>query len=360
VRPDARAGAPTVGRLPEGIRHSRSWGQVDPGPVFIAGPDRSGTTLMFALLASHPNISMVRRTNMWRYFHGRYGDLGSRPNLERCLSDMTRYRRMQHLQPDADRIRREFLRGEQTYGRLFALFHTHHAARAGKARWGDKSLHTEHFAGRVFEEFPDARIIHMVRDPRDRYASVRRRHGRDLSRIGGATGRWLDSTRAGRRNRARYPDRYLLVRYEDLARDPEDTMRRVCSFIGEDYTAAMLSMGGAPEHRAGNSSFGDLESGAISPRGIGRAAAVLSPSEIAFIELVARRSMAALGYVRIGPTLSRGARIGFYAGLVPFQLARMIGWMALARLQRRRGARVPSSRMAEPSDGPRARAGRRA
>ena len=46
------------------------------GPVFIAGADRSGTTLLFALLASHPNISMVRRTNMWRYFHQRYGDLG--------------------------------------------------------------------------------------------------------------------------------------------------------------------------------------------------------------------------------------------------------------------------------------------
>ena len=54
-------------------------------PIFIAGPDRSGTTLMFALLASHPNLSMVRRTNMWRYFHGRYGDLGDPQNLERCL-----------------------------------------------------------------------------------------------------------------------------------------------------------------------------------------------------------------------------------------------------------------------------------
>ena len=37
------------------------------GPVFIAGADRSGTTLLFALLASHPNISMSRRTNAgWR------------------------------------------------------------------------------------------------------------------------------------------------------------------------------------------------------------------------------------------------------------------------------------------------------
>ena len=349
-----RTDAPGGGALKEsgelsemGLTRSRP--EPEPRPVFIAGPDRSGTTLMFALLASHPNISMVRRTNMWRYFHRRYGDLGSPRNLERCLGDMTRYRRMQHLKPDADRIRGEFLQGEATYGRLFALLHEHHAARAGKGRWGDKSLHTEHYTDRVFEEFPNARIIHMIRDPRDRYASVRRRHGHDLSRVGAATGRWLDSTRAARRNQARFPDRYLLVRYEDLARDPEGTMRHVCSFIEEDYSSAMLSMEGAPEHRGGNSSFGDLERGAISTRGIGRSVTVLSPSEIAFIELLARRSMGALGYERIGPALSTGARVRFYAGVLPFQLVRMIGWVMLARLRRRRGARIPPSRLTDPA-----------
>jgi len=131
-------------------------------PVFIAGPDRSGTTLMLALLASHPQLSMVRRTNMWRYFHGRYGDLSNPANLDRCLDDMIGFRRMRHLEPDRERIRREFLEGETTYGRLFALFHLHHAERVGRPRWGDKSLHTEHYADRVFAEFPEARVVHMM------------------------------------------------------------------------------------------------------------------------------------------------------------------------------------------------------
>ena len=51
---------------------------IDNQPIFIAGPDRSGTTLLYALLASHPNISMVRRTNFWRWFYGRYGDLSNK------------------------------------------------------------------------------------------------------------------------------------------------------------------------------------------------------------------------------------------------------------------------------------------
>src|ERR687896_1775843 len=100
------ASIPATQRPRRGAIPTQMSGPTEPAPVLVGGPDRSGTTLMFALLASHPNISMVRRTNMWRYFHRRYGDLGDARNLERCLSDMTRYRRMRPLKPDADRIRR--------------------------------------------------------------------------------------------------------------------------------------------------------------------------------------------------------------------------------------------------------------
>jgi sulfotransferase family protein len=315
-------------------------------PLFVAGPDRSGTTLMFALLASHPDVSMVRRTNMWRYFHRRYGDLGDRTNLELCLGDMVAYRRMRHLQPDLDRIRADFLDGPATYGRLFALFHEHNAERTGKTRWGDKSLHTEHYADRVLAELPDARIIHMVRDPRDRYASVRRRNGQDLSRVGAATGRWLVSTRAGRHNERRYPGRYLLVRYEDLVREPEATMRRLCAAIDLDYSPHMLSMAGLPEHRdrGGNSSFRDMEPGTISTRAVGRFRTVLSAPELAFIQLVAGRELVACGYERVSVELTGRDRPRFWAVDLPIHLARMAGWIALERLRRWRGVRVPPAK----------------
>jgi hypothetical protein len=325
----------------------RAGHQRAPGPVFVAGPDRSGTTLMFALLSSHPDLCMVRRTNMFRYFYGRYGDLARPENLDRCLSDMTRYRRMRHLQPDAERIRREFLEGPPTYGRLFALFHAHHAQRAGRPRWGDKSLHTEHHADDVFAAFPDARIVHMVRDPRDRYASVRRRNGRDLSRVGAATARWLMSTRAGRRNALRHHDRYLVVRYEDLVRAPETTVRRVCDHIGVAYSPEMLTMDGLPGHRdtGGNSSFGDLEPGAISVRAVGRFRTVLSPGELSFIDLFAGRAAAGFGYERVPGQFTTSQRVRFVVSELPVATARMFGWMLLTRTQLWRGERIPRVRL---------------
>jgi hypothetical protein len=318
------------------------------GPIFIAGPDRSGTTLLFALLASHPNVSMVRRTNMWRYFHNRYDDLGESENFERCFSEMLRYNRIQNfLKPDAKRIRREFRLEKPTYGRLFSLFHQHHAESLGKNRWGDKSLHTEHYVDRVFTEFPDAKILHITRDPRDRYASVRKRHGRDVPRLGGATGRWLLSMGKALKNRKRYPERYKIIRFEDLASNPEKTMKDVCAFIDEEYTPEILTMSGASDHTSsgGNSSFGKIEPGKISQSPIGRYREILSNIEIAYIQMFSGRYMDQLGYQRAPVKLSAKEMLKFYGQILPSNLIRMVGWMLLNTIKIKRGEPIPRSRM---------------
>lgn len=317
-------------------------------PIFIAGPDRSGTTLLFAILASHPNISMVRRTNMWRYFHKRYGALAQPENFERCLGEMLRYNRIQtFLKPDVERIRREFWQGQPSYGRLFSLFHQHHAESLGKKRWGDKSLHTEHYVDRLFAEYPDARVLHITRDPRDRYASVRKRHGRDVPRLGGANGRWLFSMTKALENQRRYPDRYKILRFEDLAGDPEKTAREICAFLGEQYFPEMLSMGGASDHTnsGGNSSFGKIEPGKISQKPIGRYREVLSNMEIAYIQMVAGKYMKQLGYQRDEVKLPAGEKLKFYGKVVPSSFLRMAGWMLLNAIKIRRGEPVPRSRL---------------
>lgn len=318
------------------------------GPIFIAGPDRSGTTLLFALLASHPNISMVRRTNMWRYFHERYGDLKQGENFDRCFGEMLRYNRIQNfLQPDAKRVRQEFWLDKPTYGRLFSLLHQHHAESLGKTRWGDKSLHTEHYVDRVFTEFPNAKVLHITRDPRDRYASVRKRHGRDVPRLGGANGRWLFSMTKALDNRKRFPNQYKIIRFEDLASDPERIMKDVCDFIGEEYTPEMLTMNGASDHTSsgGNSSFGKIEPGKISQKPIGRYREVLSNIEIAYIQLIAGRFMKQLGYQRDPVKLSVGEILKFYGQVLPSSLMRTFGWMLLNTLKIMRGEPLPRSRM---------------
>ncbi len=341
---------------------------MDREPVFVVGIERSGTSLMYALLASHPSIAMTRRTNLWRYFYNQYGDLKQPDNLERCLAGIMAYKRLRVLSPDPERVRREFCRGEPTYARLLRLLVEHHLERTGKPRWGDKSLNTERYIDDVFAVYPNARVIHMIRDPRDRYASfrtgllsgtwllrlgnnpgnrndparIRRRYGR--GGVGAATAKWLASSALAKRNQRRYPDRYKVLCYENLVTHPEETLREVCAFIGEECVPDMLSMEGAKAFRetGGNSSYGRREAGHISTASLGRFRQVMSTREIAFMQAYAGREMATYGYHLEPVQFSLGERVQLCLVDWPVNLAWMLAKGTSETLRDRRHRTPPA------------------
>jgi len=322
---------------------------MDRGPIYIAGLERTGTSLIYALLASHPNIAMTRRTNLWTHFYEQYGDLRDPTNLDRCLDTMMRYKRLLKLEPDPDRLRRDFVAGEPTYGRLFALLEEQYAERLGKPRWGDKSLNQERYADQIFQAYPGARILHMMRDPRDRFASSKTRWKVRRGGVGAGAAEWLASARLAIRNRARHPDRYLVVRYEELAARPGETLREICGLIDERFAPEMLSMEGAPVFRekGSNSSYGRREPGVISTDSIGRFRQVLSPRQIAFIQRVARVEMSVFEYEPEPVRLVAAQRLRFAFGDVPLESARLLAWRTREAIRERKGRPVPSYRLVE-------------
>jgi Sulfotransferase family len=306
------------------------------GPIFIGGLDRSGKTTMRAFLASHPNIAIPAvGSNMETYFYGRFGDLAKPDNLERCLAAMLRYKHVRFLDPDPDRIRSEFREGPATYGRLFSLFLIHHAEREGKPRWGAQTGLIERYADHLFEAYPGVKVIHMVRDPRDRYEASLALWPDGKGRAGGATARWRYSVRLAERNLRRYPRDYRVVRFEDMVKRPDEVLREVCAFLDEPYVPQMLAMPRAPKHRdmlAAGSGRAPAD-GPLSSDFIGRFRGRVPRTEIAFIQLHAGPLMRAYGYRpdRLGLTTREWARFAVIDW--PDQLARMALWRALDALQ---------------------------
>jgi hypothetical protein len=315
-------------------------------PIFIAGLDRSGTTLLYALLASHPNIAMVRRTNFWRWFYGRFGNLDNEENFERLLDKVLRYQRIEPLMPDEDRIRKEFRQGEPSYGRFFMLLLQHYAERKGKSRWGDKSLHTERYIDEVINEFPDAKIIYTLRDPRDRYASIRKRFGKDNPRVGAATGEWLSSIKVAMKNSKKYPGNFMIIKFEDLVNETESTCKKICNFIGEEYEPTMLTLQGASRYQKnrGNSSFEKIEPGEISKKPVGRYKSVLSLSEIIFIQSFTKKYLIETGYPLDKVRVSLIEKLRFYFWFFPPKLLRMIRWLLALSSSTVKRPKVPENR----------------
>lgn len=328
-----------------GKDHDRHEGTVvTQGPVFVAGLERSGTSLLYALLGSHPDIAMTRRTNLWRYVYGQYGDLADPANLGRCLGVMERYKRLVVLELDFEALRRAMAQGPATYPRLFELVGRQVADRAGKPRWGDKSLHTERFADRIIDSYPGARILHMMRDPRDRSASVAARWGRRLGGVGAGAAEWIHSARLALRNAERHPGSYRVVRYESLVGDAPSELEEICRFIQAPWAEEMLGMGGAGSFResGGNSSYGARTPGTISADSIGRYRSVLTRGQIEFIEGAAGEEMAAMGYPA-GKTSARAALARH-----PVEAVRYAAWGSRESVRRRIGeSGVPAYRMVE-------------
>jgi len=306
------------------------------GPIFIGGPDRCGKTTLQAFLVSHPNIWISAvGSNMWTYFYDRYGYLGKPANFERCLRAMLHYKHVKFLQPDADRIRRDFACGEATYARLFALFQQHCAERAGKPRWGDQTGLVERYAGQILAAYPGAKILHMVRDPRDRYEASISLWPKGKGRAGGATARWLYSVRLAKRNLQRFPDSYMIVQFEKLIGETEKTLRRVCEFLEEEFTPAMLTMEGAPAFRDAleKNAKGATRHSPLSTDFIGGFRSKINKRELHFMQLYAGREMQEFGYQLEPIRFSAGDWLFFSLFDFPANLARKLAWRGVEAAQ---------------------------
>jgi len=280
-------------------------------PVFIAGLAHSGKTELRRALSCLPHLELTRRTYVWTRFYDRFGDLGDDANLSRCLGVLAEDEDAARLEPDIERIEREFLSGPRTYTRLFAIFHRQHAERRGKTRWGDQLGSVEHLARRILTALPEARMIHMIRDPRSLFAP---RGGSTSSaeRIGLNTARWVASASAGQTNMQTFPERYLILRHEDLWSRTPDVLQQVCQFLEEPYSPDMVVK------LSGNRRGGDDEESMIRRPAF----------EIVFTELHAAEHLAALRYPVSGIQMSRSERLAYRLSQQPRGRAAMKLWRA--------------------------------
>ena len=293
-------------------------------PVFIGGLAHSGKTPLRLFLAKHPNLVLTRQTYMWNRFYNRYGDLSHPQNFERCLTDMLQTKGIKALQPEPERIRREFGQGEMTYGRLFALFHEHYAEREGKSRWGDQLGFVERFADPIFAAYPQAKMIHMIRDPRDRYEVAKGLSRQRKGKVGWDTARWVYSADLMQRNQRHYPEQYMVVRYETFCAYPEATLRDICYFLGEAFVPEMVA---GMNHFDTNEIDDDQNVTSQATIQIDKVGDDrLSKRDLMFTQAYTRQHMLAFDYALESPSLSLGDRLLFYLVDWPVNRIGMAAW----------------------------------
>jgi len=260
-------------------------------PIFIGGLQRSGTSLMRAIIGSHPTLAIYKSDlPLWTKYYKHHHDLDlNDPDirmqlLDEIISDRKSLKII-GLTFNAQEILAS-LQNEShvTFGVLFQHLLRQYAKLIGRPRWGLKTPHNEFWSDEIFAAYPDAKMIHLIRDPRDVAVSIKSR-GWDKP-LEKTCRKWQKSAQLGKIQQDKYANSYMVVRYEDLVGNPESITQKVCDLVELDYRPDLLKMDAQLGWRGSNSHFDDLgyEHEGISEKAIGRYTEYLDLVDVAFIE----------------------------------------------------------------------------
>lgn len=195
-------------------------------PVFIVGPLRSGTTLLRLLLDHHGSISI---------FHELEGAVSQAvgdewPALPAYYEFIENDRQMQDLAFAVDR--------SLSYEELVKSFLSQAYDRNPKPTIGAAVHSRMDLLPRLW---PDARFIHLLRDPRDVSRSCIGMGW--VGNVHEGVHMWIEAERRWDALRRLVDDANTIeVRFESLVREPEASLTRVCDWLQVHFDASMLDI----------------------------------------------------------------------------------------------------------------------
>lgn len=223
-------------------------------PIFIIGYERSGTTLLMAMLGCHPRIAVPEvgwlfpRIYPWRYT---YGDLSIDSNFRTMGAEMLFGLNQplwgMSLNPATAVDEIISMAPERSFAGIYTAMHLRYAREFGnKPRWGQKTPNNLFFVPQILENFPKAQFIFITRDGRDASAtSINSAFG--AGNIYGAAHTWNFANTFIKPFRKKYDSStWFDVRYEELVREPEEILKKICDFVDEKYYPQMLEFHKTP------------------------------------------------------------------------------------------------------------------
>lgn len=210
--------------------------------ILGVGTMRTGGSLINNALSVHSKIVMLgERTHYFRFVHEKYDPLDAE-NVERLLHHMRIRLRHRFRTPfDADQVFRNVLAREVSYPVCYDEIMKHVARSSGKSFWGDYAPAGWRQIPFFLNAFPGGKAWHICRDPRGVLASWRKLTFQGDSLYLNFIFNWIDSVNYIRRLRSWLPsDRYWVVRFEDIHRQPLETMQSLCKFLGVEFEEPLV------------------------------------------------------------------------------------------------------------------------
>ena len=214
---------------------------------FILGRHRSGTTLLRTLLDAHPNIKIPLETPFIFTLYPKYKNIKNwdRSQLEELHKDLSTYINFDYLQINKNKLLPEILagEGENSFQNFVKIIYSNYTSIYKKEEitlLGDKNPLYAIYPDKLFKIFPDSKYIFLTRDYRDHIISIKKIDF-EAHRTALLAYKWRLAVKKNMQLSKRYPKQFFHLRYEDLVSDPELNVKKICDFLGLQYSAEVLN-----------------------------------------------------------------------------------------------------------------------
>ncbi len=234
--------------------------------LFVVGNSRSGTTMMGRILGNHPDVFTFGEL----HFYGQLWSPAIKAKLNQSEAEALAAKLL-CIQREGYRTHgdsQRFERDARTFcesltgfpidpSELYSDFLSYETSLHGKTIPCDQTPRNVFYIDEILKYYPNAKIVNMVRDPRDVLLSQKRKWKRRF--LGGTDMPIKESLRdwinyhpitinkiwhSAVSTAEKFADnaRVMTVYFEKLLENPEATVSRICNFVDIEYDKSLLQV----------------------------------------------------------------------------------------------------------------------
>lgn len=307
-------------------------------PIMVSGVYRSGTTFLSALLGAHSQLKASSSTiKFLRFCLGKYGNVSEEDNYRRLLSDTNKRVQVRwNLSIDVDKILQQLKDVPQvSYAMLYDMMMNSMLldGQSPATRWVEKLAVQWEDIPFFLNMFPNGRVIHIYRDPRDVAASYKTMTFEPGNTFLDAAFNFRSAMESMESMVEIFPDRLLVVKAEEIAKKTMPMAKKLCEFLELDYEDSMVNASKLHtdgEDWSSNTSFG--KSYKSIPDAEPRWPEHLTRQEVIFIEMISQPFFSRAGYKSSGFIPNKNDWDKIYSYITePFLKERFKTWLLYGR-----------------------------
>lgn len=213
-------------------------------PIFILGMPRSGTKLLRDILNNNNRISIpVYESLFIPYFIKKYGMTPNFDNksINEIIFDIKKSLFYYYAKKGKYHFNENHFKTNINYNSLTSIIkyilQNFSKNKGDDILWGDKTPRYINHITTLYTAFPNAKFIHIVRDPRDIVISAKNAWNKNVYR---ASQRWNKSITNFKNNIDKLNIILIEIKYEDLLDNPENIIENLCKFLEVEFDDQML------------------------------------------------------------------------------------------------------------------------